>query len=235
MRKSFAIIVLFLVINTLGAQVPGYYNGGRRSSGSWFGSNQTTFHKGNDAFGRYNTSGPSYGFVGSSSSQYYRSEARGYSRVAPVGSADAYAVSSSYGVRVNAAPVRRAVAENVPVQSKGTLLRCEVWNDARRSSGGGAYIGGSDATNYGRRVKPQGVPGNNATSYTNGSSNTALKTSSANASSMNSLPGDLDATGNNGGYGFGEVPHDDSDAAPLGDGVLLLLLMAGAVAIKKNW
>ena len=241
MKKICLIVVLFLFAANASAKWKNensvsWWRGS--SSWSFVNSERTDFHKGKDVFSNnyYSShSGPSFGFVGGSENVVQRD----YTRRRSYYEEDVWS-----GINVREKTIVRSshnfsdrhyAAQSAPMvaRSNRTLLNKEVWSENRR--GGKIFSGGgSEAVNYGRRVKPQNAPGSNAS--TNGGVTAiggGLRDVAANNGdgAADRIASDMDGDVNPGGqYGFGEVPRDD---APVGDGILILLFFAALTGICK--
>lgn len=239
MKKICLIVVLFLFAANASAKWK------NESSVSWWrglswsfvNSGRTDFHKGKDVFSNnyyyyYSShSGPSFGFVGGSESVVQRD----YTRRRSYYEEDVWS-----GINVREKTIVRSshnfsdrhyAAQSAPTiaRSNITLLNKEVWSENRR--GGKIFSGGgSEAVNYGRRVKPQNAPGSDV------STNRGVMTIDSRIRDVDGaadrIASDMDGDVNPGGqYGFGEVPHDD---APIGEGIWLMVFMSAAYSFVKR-
>jgi len=235
------IFALLLAVVVANAQVPGYNNGGfRYELRSWWNGVwgvQSSFHYGNSSYDtRYKDGyeGASYGFL---SNQEWQTARRDNRRVNTAGDSEWALSSDNKETRRFVKAAERRTMDNAAATSDRPLLNREVWQQ-RRHSGRSLYLGSSSGVNYGRRVKPRNADyGNSAAigvaqTVTIGSRMNDVKVTKSDGE-VSRLTNDNDNNTSGGNFGFGEVPHDDADV-PLGDGVWLLVLMAGLYAMKKR-
>jgi len=241
MRKGCVILFMLLASLVASAQVPGYNNGGlRHELQSWWRGvwgQQTTFRSQDNHFyqntHRDEVTGTSYGFLGSYDGQVLRRNDINGGKItdewgAPVSS------RSSVNRRVNVSRTYRN-AENVAVSAEKSPLRREVWSE-RKSYGATYFVGGPSASSYGRRVAVRNSFGDAAVSRSIASkSGFASRGDGESARATNDFIESSSGSGGNSSFGFGEVPRDDSTAdPPVGDGVLLLTLMAMVYVVVKR-
>lgn len=256
MKKICLIVALLLALVDASAQWNWKENssfGWRRNESSWrkneipwrnehswwngFYGESTTFHKGKEIHDAYYTdrsSGTSYGFVGGYNNQVQRdySGRRPYSAETGqwdgINAGDKNVARRNSGVWSESRPAGRAATRG----NGRSLLNSDVWRTERHVAGG--FNGGADATDYGRRVKPQGAPGNyntpSAAGMKIGSKIKEMPVVGSDEESGRRTLGQENGGASGGQYGFGEVPKDD---APVGDGVLILLFFAALTGICK--
>ena len=250
MKKICVIVALLLAMADASAQWKWKENssfGWRKNESSWrnehswwngFYRESTTFHKGKEIHDAYYTdrsAGTTYGFAGGRESQVQRdySRHRSYSdesgQWGGINTDDKTVARRNSSVWNETRSAERAVTRG----SGSTLLNRKVWNEHHHGRTI-FYGGGADATDYGRRVKPKGAPGNyntpNAVSMKIGSKIKEMPVVGSNDESGRRSLGQDDEGAAGGQYGFGEVPKDD---APVGDGALILLFFAALTGICK--
>jgi len=238
------ILALLLVVVVASAQVPGYNNGGlRHELRSWWNGVwgiQSSFHYGNSFYdNKYQdgASGVSFGFVGGYEGQYLRRDTR--KRGNDYGSQwDMPFPGGNSDLQRYVSASQRQYKQNSSSSAIQAPLNRKVWQKQSRAV---TYINlsSSSTVGYGRRVRPVKAPVGNYNTIS-----VALPVSIAREQLKDTkdpltedvsdrLTGNTAADNSGGGFGFGEVPHDDADM-PIGDGLLLMTLLATVWAIKKR-
>ncbi|MCQ2329068.1 MAG: hypothetical protein MJZ93_00730 [Paludibacteraceae bacterium] len=237
MKKSCLIVAMFLIVGYANAQWKEKSNvRWWKNAESWrfeFRAERSCFHRGKGIYDTHYTdgvAGTSYRLIGIENPIYQNNSNQRRSPYVMEGNAVFGREKATIRVGSNTGKVRK-ITESEVVRNHRHLINSEVSNSRGHDY---MYYGGyAGTTDYGRRVKPTGTPANAVSTYGEVSiKNSSLKNSqSIENDEIGSKQTNLDdADVNGGGYGFGELPHDD---APIGGGILTLLLLITLHGLKK--